>query len=116
LTSEDFLQIGAQFTESLCCIEHKGVVVFQVVVGDDRRGGPLESEYSERGACIYHAQAGELGSEGMCSPKSLPLERFEKEGASEQSSLFLRPNDGKSSIDKGCACVSSDIFEIYGVE
>jgi hypothetical protein len=33
-----------------------------------------------------------------------PLERFLKEGPSEQYAVFNRPDNGKLSIAKGCVC------------
>jgi len=36
-----------------------------------------------------------------------PMDRFLGEGASEQSAVFNRADNGRISIDKGCLCIKS---------
>lgn len=56
--------------------------------------------------CPYHgpilAMMQNVGGKNLS-----PMERFLGEGASEQSAMFTRPDNGKLSIERGCLCAMS---------
>ncbi|PVH95957.1 hypothetical protein DM02DRAFT_659681 [Periconia macrospinosa] len=54
--------------------------------------------------CPYHT--GVLSMKNDTELRGLtPMQRFLAEGPTEQGALFILPDTGKLSIDKGCTCV-----------
>jgi hypothetical protein len=58
--------------------------------------------------CNYHGFEDQDTRKGQLSP----LQRFLVEGPSQQYALFVRPDNGLLSINKGCTCVESLLKQI----
>ncbi|KAF1955044.1 hypothetical protein CC80DRAFT_110908 [Byssothecium circinans] len=53
--------------------------------------------------CPYHAKVLSGAHEGTTTNLD-PMRRFLAEGPTEQSALFVRPDNGQLSTSKGCIC------------